>query len=152
MTWENLGTIAPIVGEWRTYAAASPAATGAAVFRVTPKNLGVGVIFKTYALVRFKSDQNGVETVTKARRVYPRAESMVIEADIPAELRGEGILWFAQVKKQVYRNFIGSTNDGSWLIEIEHLETDGLADPVLVEIGELGEQLDNLTNASDFWY
>lgn len=152
MPWESLGTIAPISGEWRTFQGASPPATGAAVFRVTPKSLGVGVIFKTYALVRFRSVQDGEEIVTRTQRVYPRAESMVIEADIPKELRGSEVQWYPQVKKQVYRNFIGSTNDGSWLIEIEHLLTDVQPDPVFVELGEISEQLDNLTNASEFLY
>jgi hypothetical protein len=76
---------------------------------------------------------------------------MVIEADIPRELRGSEILWFPQVKKEVYRRFIGSTNDGQWLLQIEHL-VEAPADPVFVELDQIGEQIDNLTNASDFWY
>ena len=121
MPWRSLGVIAPQSSGWRNFQAATPPAAGAAVFRVTPKNLSVGVIFRTYALVRFRSVQEGKEIVTRARRVYPRAESMVIEADIPREVRGAGVQWFPQVQKMVYRNFIGSTNDGKWVLEIEEL-------------------------------
>jgi hypothetical protein len=153
MAWESLGVIAPNTGEWLTYQAAYTAASGAAVFRVTPRDLGLGVIFRTYALVRFKSEQGGVETVTRARRVYPRDEAMVIEADIPGELRNGAIPWFPQVKKSVYRRFIGSTNDGHWRIEIEHLATDGFIDPQFVELEDRLDALsENLTNASDFLY
>jgi hypothetical protein len=121
MPWENLGSLAPSVVQWRTYKGASPLASGAAVFRVTPKSLSPGVVFRTYALVRFRSVQNGKEIITPARKVYPRPGTMVIDADIPREVRGSGVKWFPQVKKQVYRRFIGSTNDGRWLLEIEHL-------------------------------
>ncbi len=149
MTWESLGTIAPSVSEWRTFLGASPLASGSAVFRVMPKNLGVGVVFRTYALVRFRSVQDGEEIVTRARRVYPRPEPMVIEADIPRELRGEGVQWFPQVKKEVYRRFVGSTNDGTWLLEIQHLVTDYFPPPEFIEIDE---QLDDITDTIDFLY
>lgn len=117
--WRSLGVIAPSVSEWRTFQAATPLASGAAVFRVTPKNLSVGVIFRTYALVRFKSVQDGETIVTRARRIYPRPDSMVIEAEIPREVRGSGIQWRPEVKKETYRRFIGSSNDGRWSLEIE---------------------------------
>lgn len=149
MVWESLGTIAPSVAEWRTYLGASPLATGTALFRVTPKALSTGVIFRTYALVRFRSVQDGEEIVTRARRVYPRDETMVIDAEIPPELRGTGIMWFPQVKKEVYRRFIGSTNDGSWLLEIQHLVKNYFPDPEFVEIDE---QLDEITNTLDYLY
>jgi hypothetical protein len=149
MAWESLGEIAPASGEWRTYPGVTPPASGAAVFRITPRNLSTGVIFKPYALLRFYSVQNGVDTVTRARRVYPRPESMVVEAEIPNELRDGVVQWFPQIKKEVYRRFIGSTNDGLWTIEVEHLNTDDFVEPEFVEIGE---QLDQITNATDFLY
>ncbi|MFQ4134763.1 hypothetical protein PGN35_000415 [Nodosilinea sp. PGN35] len=119
MPWRSLGAIQPRVSGWRDYRPATPPAAGAAVFRVSPKNLSVGVIFRTYALVRFRSVQEGREIVTRARRVYPRPEPMVIDAEIPREVRGTGVQWVPQVMKMVYRNFIGSTNDGKWVLEVE---------------------------------
>lgn len=130
MPWESLGTLAPKLAVWRTFSGATPLASGAAVFRVTPKNLGVGAIFKTYALVRFKTTQDGKTFVTRARRIYPRAESMVIEAEIPREVRGSGLKWWPEVQKVVYRNWRGRSNEPSWLIEIEHLVRDQVA-PIL---------------------
>lgn len=149
MAWQSLGTVAPAVREWRSFSGAEPLQSGAAVFRVMPKNLGVGVIFRTYGLVRFRSVQDGEEIVTPARRVYPRPEPMILQADIPQELRGGGRLWFPQVKKEIYRNFIGSTNDGSWLLEVQHLVTDYLPPPEFIEIEE---DLDNITDTLDFLY
>lgn len=124
MPWVSLGSVAPKLSVWRPYSAATPLASGAAVFRVTPKNLGVGAIFKTYALVRFKTVQDGETFVTRARRIYPRAESMVVEAEIPREVRGSGIQWRPEVQKVVYRKWRGRNQEPSWLIEIEHLIRD----------------------------
>ncbi|MGG6241861.1 hypothetical protein ACQ4N7_24825 [Nodosilinea sp. AN01ver1] len=121
MPWQTLGTLAPKLKAWRSYTGATPNSTGAAVFRVTPKNLGVGVIFKSYALVRFRTTQDGLPVYTKARRIYPRAETLVIDAEIPRELRGGGVQWWPEVKKCVYRNFRGRNPEPSYLIEIEHL-------------------------------
>lgn len=130
MPWVSLGSVAPKLAVWRAFSSAAPLASGAAVFRVTPKNLGVGAIFKTYALVRFKTVQDGDEFVTRARRIYPRAESMVIEAEIPREVRGTGLYWRPEVQKLVYRNWRGRSSEPSWLIEIEHLVRDPMP-PIL---------------------
>lgn len=121
MSWQSLGTVAPKLGSWRAFAGATPLAAGAAVFRVTCKNLGVGVIFKSYALIRFRTNQDGEVFVTQARRIYPRAESLVIDADIPREVRGSGLSWRPEVQKIVYRNFRGRNPEPSFLVEVEHL-------------------------------
>jgi hypothetical protein len=121
MSWQSLGTVAPKLGEWRAYAGATPLAAGAAVFRVTCKNLGVGVIFKSYALVRFRTNQDGEVFVTQARRIYPREEALVIDADIPREVRGSGLIWRPEVKKMVYRNFRGRNPEPAFLVEVDHL-------------------------------
>ncbi|MEA5447326.1 hypothetical protein VB780_02015 [Leptolyngbya sp. CCNP1308] len=121
MPWQSLGTVAPKLKVWRAYSGATPTTAGEAVFRVTPKNLGVGVIFKTYALVRFRTTQDGETFYTRARRVYPRAESLVIDADIPREVRGSGLQWRPEVQKVIYRNFRGRNPEPAFLIEIEHL-------------------------------
>jgi hypothetical protein len=121
MPWQSLGTVAPKLKVWRAYSGATPTAAGAAVFRVTPKNLGVGVIFKTYALVRFRTTQDGETFYTRARRVYPRDESLIIDAEIPREVRGSGLQWRPEVQKVIYRNFRGRNPEPSFLIEIEHL-------------------------------
>ncbi|PZO33995.1 MAG: hypothetical protein DCF17_21095 [Shackletoniella antarctica] len=140
MPWLSLGSLAPKLNVWRAYSSASPLASGEAVFRVTPKNLGVGVIFKSYALVRFSTIQEGKTIVTPARRVYPRAETMVIEADIPREVRGGGQQWRPEVQKRIYRNFRGRSPEPAYLIEIEHL--------VRAEVPfELGSD----SNTSPFW-
>lgn len=124
MPWQSLGTVAPKLKLWRTFSGVAPVSTGAAVFRVTVKNLGVGVIFKSYALIRFRTTQDGETFYTQARRVYPREESLVIDADIPREVRGSGLQWRPEVKKMVYRNFRGRNPEPSYLIEIEHLVRD----------------------------
>lgn len=121
MPWQPLGVVAPKLKEWRAFSGATPLAAGAAVFRVTCKNLGVGVIFKTYALVRFRTNQDGEVFYTQARRIYPRAESLVIEADIPREVRGTGLSWRPEVQKVVRRNFRGRSPEPSFLVEIDHL-------------------------------
>lgn len=121
MAWQSLGTVAPALKTWRAFGGVAPNSTGSAVFRVTPKNLGVGVIFKTYALVRFRTTQDGETFYTKARRVYPRNESLVIDAEIPREVRGSGLQWRPEVQKRVYRNFRGRSPEPSFLIEIEYL-------------------------------
>lgn len=121
MSWQALGTVAPKLREWRSYAGATPLAAGAAVFRVTCLNLGVGVIFKSYALVRFRTNQGDENFVTQARRIYPRAEALVIDADIPREVRGTGVQWRPEVLKVVYRNFRGRNPEPAFLVKIEHL-------------------------------
>lgn len=121
MPWQSLGVVAPKLKEWRPFSGATPLAAGAAVFRVTCKNLGVGVIFKSYALVRFRTNQDGETFYTSARRIYPRVEALVIEADIPREVRGTGRLWRPEVQKVVYRNFRGRNPEPAFLVEIDHL-------------------------------
>jgi hypothetical protein len=151
MTWQSLGTVAPSLTEWRAFDGVAPTAAGGAVFRATPKSLGVGVIFKTYALVRFRSTQDGETFYTPSKRVYPREESLLIDAEIPNEVRGEGLIWRPEVKKVVYRNFRGRNPEPTFLIEIEHL-VEAVTDPVFVALDEISDQLDSLTNASDFLY
>lgn len=124
MPWQSLGTVAPKLKVWRVYSGAAPISSGAALFRVTAKNLGVGVIFKSYALVRFRTTQDGETFYTRARRVYPRAESLVIDAEIPREVRGSGVQWRPEILKMVYRNFRGRNPEPAYLIEIEHLVRD----------------------------
>lgn len=151
MSWQSLGTVAPSINEWRAFDGAVPTAVGAAVFRATPKDLGVGVIFKTYALVRFRSTQEGDTVFTPSKRVYPREESLIIEAEIPKALRGEGLIWRPEVKKVIYRNFRGRNPEPTFLIEMEHL-VEAVSDPVFVQLDEISDQIENLTNASDFLY
>ncbi|WOD37374.1 hypothetical protein [Nodosilinea sp. E11] len=133
MPWQGLGVVAPKLKVWRAYSGAAPLAAGNAVFRVTCKNLGVGVIFKTYALVRFRTNQDGETFYTTAKRIYPRAESLVIQADIPREVRGTGILWRPEVQKVVYRNFRGRSPEPAFLVQIEHLAREAGPPPLAAD-------------------
>ena len=111
--------LSPGLLNWRTFRAAKPLASGAAVFRVRPSGLEPGHRFKTYALVRFKATIDGVPTYTATRRVYPRSEPVIIEAPIPREVRGSGVEWRPEILKKIYRNFRGRNPEPKWRIEIE---------------------------------
>lgn len=119
MPWRSLGVLAPALKDWRTFRAATPLASGAAVFRVRPSGFEPGHKFKTYALVRFRARIEGLDTYTLTRRIYAYSEPIVMEAPIPREVRGAAVQWRPEILKKIYRNFRGRNPEPKWRIEIE---------------------------------
>jgi len=117
MPWLDLGTKSLVLNEWIYF---DPSVNGE-TFRFTPGNLQDYRFFKSYALVRLSWVDGEDILYTRAQRIYPRPESLVLDFPIPQDIKDSigGLVREVEVKKIIYRNWIGRSNEPSWTLKIE---------------------------------
>lgn len=121
MSWINLGNKPLILNQWVDF----DVSVNGETFRFTPGNLQGFIPFKTYALVRMAwfdpSFSGNTLNYTQARRIYPKAESTVIDFPIPIEIkeRAGGLVWTPQAMKQIYYRWRGRSQEPAWTLLIE---------------------------------
>jgi hypothetical protein len=137
MAWQTLGTIVPVIDQWREYAPSSQEVTNpieGTIYRLEPQNLEAGEQYKTYALVRFRYDDGEKESFTRAFRIYPYPGAIIQVVPIPPAISIFPFSWIPQIRKIVYPRFRGRSAESPWGVKIE----DYIAPPA--SIGESLEQ------------
>lgn len=98
MTWQSLGVITPIEGEWSDYqpttqAPASP--VDGIFYRLTGLNVDPFDPDKFFALVRFKY---GAEDYSRGFRLMPSGQPQIAMVEIPPAITTFPFTWVPQVQ------------------------------------------------------
>jgi hypothetical protein len=117
--WINLGTQQLALDQWVSF---TPSINGE-TFRFTPTNLADYPAFKTYALVRMAWADGVNVNHTQPRRIYPRPEPIIIDFEIPLEIKAAGgLVWYPQANKQIYYRWRGRSQEPPWGLLIEDFD------------------------------
>lgn len=130
MSWFDLGTGTPTeLGVWYAFdPTVIIAPTSNPTFKLTFTNVSPIDRFRTFCWMRFRfyDPTNDDFLPTPQFRVYPSSEPLVKEIELPRMLLDLGIVvWVPEIEKRVYPNFLGTTTEKNWGINLQEWRPDG---------------------------
>lgn len=118
--WNELGTVYPRLFEWEKFPVT--AVGGNSLLRVRFESDNFSAI-RSYGWLRARVNTGGTNQITRAIRLYPKQEIMIVEFPIPQDLQDRSVFFREFELQQVVRlpRRAITIRDEFWLAKLEEL-------------------------------